>query len=76
MPHVGLEVTTLRLRISCSIDWVSQVPQNSNIFRNLFAEKFTIWLKFVTFEDSLNEPISFVVWIDYSIDFQISKVPW
>ena len=34
----------------------------------------TYSLKIVTFEDTFNEPINFVLWLDYNIDSQTGKV--
>ena len=34
----------------------------------------TYSLKMITFEDRFNEPINFVLWLDYNIDSQTGKV--
>lgn len=34
----------------------------------------TYSLKIVTFEDTFNEPINFVLWLDYNIDSQTGTV--
>ena len=39
-PNVGLEPTTLRLRVSCSTDWASQAYFPSHILKYVFEKQF------------------------------------
>lgn len=38
------------------------------------TEKLTTWLKVAAFEDTFNEPINFVLWLDYNTYSQIGKL--